>query len=117
MRRGRDGWRLASKAWRFVSRILEDPRTSNAGLHDLIEIMVIGLYTVLCGGQYASDMELFAREKEAFLWQFLKLEKGSFSIGDSGRFGHQPYDTPPFSKRRHSVSCIPLRRLPSHMID
>ena len=55
---------------------LEDPRTGNAGLHDLVEIMVIALCTVLCGGQYASDMELFAREKEAFLRQFLKLEKG-----------------------------------------
>ena len=42
----------------------------------LVEIMVIALCTVLCGGQYASDMELFAREKEAFLRQFLKLEKG-----------------------------------------
>jgi Transposase len=55
---------------------LADPRTGNAGLHDLVEIMVIALCTVLCGGQYASDMELFAREKEAFLRQFLKLEKG-----------------------------------------
>jgi len=33
---------------------LEDPRTGNAGLHDLVEIMVIALCTVLCGGQYAS---------------------------------------------------------------
>ncbi len=55
---------------------LKDPRTGNAGRHDLVEIMVIALCTVLCGGQYASDMALFAREKEAFLRQFLKLEKG-----------------------------------------
>jgi predicted transposase YbfD/YdcC len=55
---------------------LADPRTGNAGQHDLIEIMVIALCTVLCGGQYASDMALFAREKEAFLRQFLKLENG-----------------------------------------
>ena len=55
---------------------LADPRTGNAGRHDLIEIMVIALCTVLCGGQYASDMAMFAREKEAFLRQFLKLEKG-----------------------------------------
>ena len=52
---------------------LEDPRTGNAGLHDLVEIMVIALCTVLCGGQYASDMELFAREKEAFLRQSEKV--------------------------------------------
>lgn len=55
---------------------LEDPRSGNAGLHDLTEIMVIALCTVLCGGQYASDMALFAREKEEFLRQFLKLENG-----------------------------------------
>jgi DDE_Tnp_1-associated/Transposase DDE domain len=55
---------------------LEDPRTGNAGLHDLVEIMVIALCTVLCGGQYASDMAMFAREKESFLRQYLKLEKG-----------------------------------------
>lgn len=55
---------------------LEDPRTGNAGRHDLVEIMVIALCTVLCGGQFASDIKLFAREKEAFLRQFLKLEKG-----------------------------------------
>src|SRR5450759_1350711 len=55
---------------------LADPRTGNAGRHDLVEIMIIALCTVLCGGQYASDMELFAREKEAFLRQLLKLEKG-----------------------------------------
>jgi hypothetical protein len=55
---------------------LADPRTGNAGRHDLVEIMVIALCTVLCGGQYASDMAMFAREKEAFLRQFLKLGYG-----------------------------------------
>lgn len=55
---------------------MEDPRTGNAGRHDLIEMLMIALCTVLCGGQYASDMELFAKEKEPFLRQFLKLEKG-----------------------------------------
>jgi len=55
---------------------LADPCTGNAGRHDLVEIMVIALCTVLCGGHYASDMAMFAREKEVFLRQFLKLEKG-----------------------------------------
>jgi predicted transposase YbfD/YdcC len=55
---------------------LADPRTGNAGRHDLVEIMVIALCTVLSGGQYASDMALFAREKEGFLRQFLGLENG-----------------------------------------
>ena len=43
---------------------------------DLGAIMVIALCTVLCGRQSASDTSLAAREKEAFLHQFLKVERG-----------------------------------------
>jgi hypothetical protein len=43
---------------------LEDPRTGNAGLHDLLEILLIALCTVLSGGQTAVNMAIFAREKE-----------------------------------------------------
>jgi DDE_Tnp_1-associated len=46
---------------------LEDPRTGNAGLHDLLEILLIALCTILSGGQTAVDMAIFAREKETFL--------------------------------------------------
>jgi DDE_Tnp_1-associated len=35
---------------------LEDPGTGNAGRHDLLEILMIALCTVLCGGQSAVDM-------------------------------------------------------------
>lgn len=55
---------------------LEDPRTGNAGLHDFYELLMIALCTVLCGGQGAVDMALFARSKEPFLRGFLKLENG-----------------------------------------
>jgi predicted transposase YbfD/YdcC len=55
---------------------LEDPRTGNAGLHDFHELLVIGLCAVLCGGQGAVDMALFAKAKESFLRGFLKLENG-----------------------------------------
>ena len=55
---------------------LEDPRTGNAGRHDLLEILMIALCTVLSGGQTAVDMSIFAREKETFLREFLKLEHG-----------------------------------------
>jgi predicted transposase YbfD/YdcC len=55
---------------------LEDPRTGNAVLHDFHELLMIALCTVLCGGQSAVDMDLFARAKEPFLRDFLKLEKG-----------------------------------------
>jgi predicted transposase YbfD/YdcC len=55
---------------------LEDPRTGNAGLHDFHELLMIALCTVLCGGQSAVDMGLFARAKEPFLRGFLSLVNG-----------------------------------------
>jgi len=55
---------------------LEDPRTGNAGRHDLLEILAIALCTVLCGGQTAVDMAEFGAAKEGFLRRFLKLEHG-----------------------------------------
>jgi hypothetical protein len=55
---------------------LEDPRTGNAGLHDLHELLLIALCAVLGGGQGAVDMALFVKAKEPFLRSFLKLENG-----------------------------------------
>lgn len=55
---------------------LDDPRTGNAALHEFHELLMIALCTVLCGGQCAVDMALFARAKEPFLRGFLKLEHG-----------------------------------------
>jgi hypothetical protein len=52
------------------------PRTGNASLHDFHELLMIALCTVLCGGQGAVDMALFAKAKEPFLRGFLKLENG-----------------------------------------
>uniref|UniRef100_E6QHJ9 H repeat-associated protein N-terminal domain-containing protein n=1 Tax=mine drainage metagenome TaxID=410659 RepID=E6QHJ9_9ZZZZ len=55
---------------------LENPRSGNAGLPDFHELLVIALCAVLCGGQGAVDMALFARAKESFLREFLVLENG-----------------------------------------
>ena len=55
---------------------LEDPRSGNAGLHDFHELLVIAMCTVLCGGQGAVDMALFAKAKEPFLRSFLELNNG-----------------------------------------
>jgi predicted transposase YbfD/YdcC len=55
---------------------LEDPRTGNAKRHSLHEIVMIGLCTVLCGGETCADMALFGRSKRAFLEEFLTLEHG-----------------------------------------
>jgi predicted transposase YbfD/YdcC len=55
---------------------LEDPRTGNAGRHNFYEILMIAFCTVLCGGQSAVDMALFAVAKEPFLRGFLTLKHG-----------------------------------------
>ena len=55
---------------------LDDPRTGNAARHSLLEILLIALCTVLCGGQTAVDMAEFAEAKEEFLREFLTLENG-----------------------------------------
>ena len=56
---------------------LEDPRTSNAGRHDLLEMLMIALCTVVSGGEDCTDMAEFARTKLEFLRGFLKLEYGA----------------------------------------
>ena len=55
---------------------LDDPRNGNAALHDFYEILAIAMCAVLCGGQGAVDMGLFAKAKEPFLRGFLKLKNG-----------------------------------------
>jgi hypothetical protein len=65
-----------SEAFASCFEGLEDPRTGNAGRHELLEILMIALCTVLCGGQTAVDMHIYARAKEGFLRRFLKLENG-----------------------------------------
>ena len=56
---------------------LDDPRTGNAGRHDLLEMLMIALCTVLSGGGDCTDMAEFARAKLEFLRGFLKLEHGA----------------------------------------
>jgi len=55
---------------------LEDPRCGNAALHDFHELLMIALCCVLCGGQGAVDMAVFAESKEPFLRSFLTLANG-----------------------------------------
>ncbi len=55
---------------------VEDPRSGNARRHDLHELLMIALCTVLCGGESCVDMADFAEEKEGFLREFLSLNNG-----------------------------------------
>ena len=56
---------------------LDDPRTGNAGRHDLLEMLVIALCSVLTGGEDCTDMAEFAEAKLGFLRDFLNLEHGA----------------------------------------
>jgi predicted transposase YbfD/YdcC len=54
---------------------LPDPRAENA-LHDLRELLFIGLLATLCGATSCTDMALFARTKAYLLKPILELEHG-----------------------------------------
>ena len=64
---------------------VEDPRRTNGGhiLHKLEDIIIIGLCTVVCGGEDFPDMEEFGKEREEWLRKFLELPHG---IPDSDTF-------------------------------
>src|SRR5712671_6657179 len=55
---------------------LSDPRSVGPKRHDLLEILMIALCTVLSGGQTAVDMAVFAEAKQEFLSRFLGLRNG-----------------------------------------
>jgi predicted transposase YbfD/YdcC len=74
---------------------VEDPRSHINQLHDLVDILVIGIISVICGAETWKQMVDFARSKEEFLKKFLKLENGIpsddtinrvFSAIDSNQF-------------------------------
>ena len=64
---------------------LTDPRRTSHGniRHKLEDIIIIGLCTVICGGEDYADMEEFGIEREQFLRNFLELPNG---IPDSDTF-------------------------------
>jgi predicted transposase YbfD/YdcC len=55
---------------------LEDPRTGNAKRHIFMEILIMAICAVICGADGWSDVELFAKNKKAWLKTFLELPKG-----------------------------------------
>lgn len=54
---------------------LPDPRAGNVR-HDLLEVLMIALCAVLCGGERCTDMAEFAEQKAPFLRRFLRLRHG-----------------------------------------
>lgn len=74
---------------------VEDPRSHINQLHDLVDILLIGIISVICGAETWKQMVEFAISKEEFLKKFLKLNNGVpsddtinrvFSAIDSNQF-------------------------------
>jgi hypothetical protein len=64
---------------------LEDPRIARTKKHNLLDILVIALCTLLTGGEGFQDMELFGKSKRAWLQTFLALPHGIPSHDTFGR--------------------------------
>lgn len=64
---------------------LPDPRTGNAKAHIFLEILIIAICAVICGADGWSDIELFGKNKKAWLKTFLALPKGIPSHDTFGR--------------------------------
>lgn len=64
---------------------LPDPRTGNAKAHIFLEILMIAILAVICGADGWSDVELFGKNKKAWLGTFLQLPKGIPSHDTFGR--------------------------------
>src|SRR6187549_3186966 len=55
---------------------LPDPRVNRTKDHDLIDILVIAICTLLCGGESFNDMEDFGHAKHDWFKTFLRLRHG-----------------------------------------
>lgn len=67
-----------------LTEMTEPRRVSYGNIrHKLDDIIIIGLCTVICGGEDYNDMEAFGREREEWLRGFLELPNG---IPDSDTF-------------------------------
>lgn len=67
----------------YLSQVLEPRRISGNFRHKLVDILVIGLCTVIVGGEDFGDMEEFGISRETWLKGFLELKHG---IPDSDTF-------------------------------
>jgi predicted transposase YbfD/YdcC len=57
-------------------RNLHDSRVNRTKDHDLIDILVIGVCTLLCGGETFNDMEDFGKARQKWFATFLTLRNG-----------------------------------------
>jgi predicted transposase YbfD/YdcC len=55
---------------------LADPRVNRTKDHDLIDVLIIAICTLLCAGESFNDMEDFGKAKEDWFRTFLSLRNG-----------------------------------------
>ena len=55
---------------------LTDPRVNRTRRHKLIDVLVIGICTGICGGDNYEAMEEFGKAKEKWFHTFLELPNG-----------------------------------------
>ena len=80
---------------RSILERIDDPRRDLTRLHNLNDILLIGVIAVICGADTWNEIEQYALEKEEFLRSFLNLPNGIpshdtfnrvFSVIDSNQF-------------------------------
>ena len=64
---------------------VDDPRRSQARLHALEDILLMATLAVICGADSWTEVELFGRQKQAWLETFLELPHGIPSHDTFGR--------------------------------
>jgi len=57
-------------------REVPDPRMNRTLYHDLIDVLVIGVSSLICGGEGFNDMETFGKAKREWFSRFLELPNG-----------------------------------------
>ena len=67
---------VASKSLVFYLSQVPDPRIDRRKDHDLVDILVIAVCTLLCAGETFNDMEDFGNAKQDWFKTFLRLRNG-----------------------------------------
>ena len=70
---------------------LPDPRIERTKLHNLVDILTIGICSVLCTGESFKGMETFGKAKEDWLRSFLELPNGIPSHDTFNRVFRHPF--------------------------
>ena len=60
-----------------INKVSEPRRTTYGNIrHKVEDIIIIGLCTVICGGEDFADMEEFGKSRKEYLAEFLELPNG-----------------------------------------